>query len=528
MTTSSFRKTSPPATPPRRSSNSATARPSRSAPTPSSASTLSSSTRRKAPATKRCSVTRGVFRYVSRLCRRRPGHAGQDAGRLDGHSRLGRRRHRRPGGTGFPLSRRGQRDLHQHRRQQRAATRQCDRRALDDDRADGARRDARPGCRAGAAGHRAPPAAARRAGQPAGGRRGLAAGAPAPPISYPPPSSSGSRRAPARARRRRDAARAALPASSACWSKPIGSTCSRARRRRAHRSRTRSWRARPARVRTPQATLRRFTDQARAMHAGNVTARHRVRDPRCRPRGAVGRGDAPGHRRRGARQPVRRRADQPARHRILSRRRSRGAQPRARAERGAAGRQRPAVHPPNDDERRQSGGQRAQPDNRQRQQSGVQQRRQQGGGNIRQPPPQRPQSGPPQRQQKPQRERRDKKRDEQQQRCIRPPRRRLRARRKRYHTAISSSTPSTPITRNGDRPPCSSSGLPTTRIVARAISVGLCASAIHSPSRSARELELAVLVGAAGSGRMCAARPARRPAPRHPPSACRPGSRIAP
>ncbi len=175
--------------------------------------------------------------------------------------------------------------------------------------------------------------------------------------------------------------------------------------------------ARAARERPDAAgTLRRFTDQARAMHAGNVTrgtefvirgvghaapsaqVMRRVTDAAARANPSA--------------------AAQISRHATASYRGAdRGELNRARgpsAERPAG--QRPAVHPPNDYERRQSGGQRAQPDNRQRQQSGVQQRRQQGGGNIRQPPPQRPQSGPPQRQQKPQREPRDKKRDEQQQR----------------------------------------------------------------------------------------------------------------
>ncbi len=97
--------------------------------------------------------------------------------------------------------------------------------------------------------------------------------------------------------------------------------------------------ARAARERPDAAgTLRRFTDQARAMHAGNVTrgTEFVIRGvghaaPSAQVMRRVTDAAAP-------RQPVRRRADQPARHRILSRRRSRGAQPRARAERGAAGR----------------------------------------------------------------------------------------------------------------------------------------------------------------------------------------------
>jgi hypothetical protein len=155
------------------------------------------------------------------------------------------------------------------------------------------------------------------------------------------------------------------------------------------------------------ATLRRFTDQARAMHAGNVT----------RGTGFVIRGV--GHAAPSAQ--VMRRVTEAAtranpsaaalvnRHATESYRGAdRGELNRPRAPAG----QRPPIHPPNDYERRQPGAQRAQPGTPQRQQPGVQQRRQQG-GNIRPPAQQRPQAGPPQRQQKPQREPRNK-RDEQQ------------------------------------------------------------------------------------------------------------------
>jgi hypothetical protein len=179
------------------------------------------------------------------------------------------------------------------------------------------------------------------------------------------------------------------------------------------------------------ATMRRFTEQARAMHAGNVTRgtefvirgvghaapsaqvmrrvtdaatranpsatalinRHATESYRGADRGELNRARGPGSERPGAERP--------------------GGERRGPERSG--GQQR-AVHPPNDYERRQSGGQRAQPGAPQRRQPGIQQQRQQG-GNFRPPPQQqRPQAGPPQRQQRPQRDQRGRRRDEQQQR----------------------------------------------------------------------------------------------------------------
>jgi hypothetical protein len=174
------------------------------------------------------------------------------------------------------------------------------------------------------------------------------------------------------------------------------------------------------------ATMRRFTDQARAMHAGNVT-----RGTEFVIRGV-------GHAAPSAQ--VMRRVTEAAtranpsagalinRHAIesyrgadrgeLNRTRGPGAERPGGERRGPerSGGQQRAVHPPNDYERRQSGGQRAQPNNQRGRQPGIQQQRQQG-GNFRPPQQQqRPQAGPPQRQQKPQRDQRDRRRDEQQQR----------------------------------------------------------------------------------------------------------------
>jgi hypothetical protein len=176
------------------------------------------------------------------------------------------------------------------------------------------------------------------------------------------------------------------------------------------------------------ATLRHFTEQARAIHAGNVTrgTEFVIRGVgHAAPSAQVMRRvtDAATRANPAAAARISRHATESYRgaDRAELNRTGRPASERPRTERPGTERpapQRPVgpqhvVHPPNDYERRQSGSQRVQPDRQQRQQQDVQQRRQQG-GNVRPPPlqQQRPQAAPPPRQQKPQRERGDRKGDE--------------------------------------------------------------------------------------------------------------------
>jgi len=197
--------------------------------------------------------------------------------------------------------------------------------------------------------------------------------------------------------------------------------------------------ARAARERPDAAvTMHRFTDQARAMHTGNVTrgTEFVIRGiGRAAPSAQVMRRvtDAATRANPSAAALINRHASESYRgaDRGELNRQGQPGQGRPGGERQGTerpGGQQRAVHPPNDYERRQSGGQRAQPGAPQRQQPGAQQQRQQGGnfrpppqqqrqqgGNFRPPQQQRPQAGPPQRQQRPQRDQRDRRRDEQQQ-----------------------------------------------------------------------------------------------------------------
>jgi len=184
--------------------------------------------------------------------------------------------------------------------------------------------------------------------------------------------------------------------------------------------------ARAARERPDAAvTMHRFTDQARAMHTGNVTrgTEFVIRGiGRAAPSAQVMRRvtDAATRANPSAAALINRHASESYRgaDRGELNRQGQPGQGRPGGERQGTerpGGQQRAVHPPNDYERRQSRGQRAQPGAPQRQQPGAQQQQRQQGGNFRPPQQQRPQAGPPQRQQRPQRDQRDRRRDEQQQ-----------------------------------------------------------------------------------------------------------------